>query len=359
MAHPIVNTPAERAATPASSENTTSVSKTGNGDFATISEAIAASLPGASILIDAGVYEEALIITKPISLVGQKGGLVIIHHPTFTAVKINDTQVVLKDLAIGIQTNRLTLSFASSRAEIANCIIAPIITLLGEANGTLPAFNSIDSLKEQAQQRLKNLDNPPQSGATPSTPNQSGQVYNEQTILITSSSSVVFSDCLLDRVQLSCSNSQLKLETSTILSSAVVLREQSIFDLIQSNVRFNVHGTAMFACQNSTCRFVGSTLSGIRTTGIHCESSEVTVTETRIDGTYTLGDDLADESNAFYRYNPTGIKFVGASTMETDKSVISRFRNGIVTTHSSGFLSIKKTQIIDNYTGVYGFGFSI
>lgn len=57
------------------------------GDFATISEAIAAATPGSKILVHSGVYDEGLIIDKPVEIMGDSdSGEVIIRADSRNAI---------------------------------------------------------------------------------------------------------------------------------------------------------------------------------------------------------------------------------------------------------------------------------
>ena len=63
--------------------NTVIVSKDGGGQYTTIGAALKAVQPGMRILVRAGIYDETLIITKPVEIVADirgAGEQVVLRH---------------------------------------------------------------------------------------------------------------------------------------------------------------------------------------------------------------------------------------------------------------------------------------
>ena len=114
------------------------VSLAGDGDYSTIGAAIACSAAGSEITMKAGIYYEALEITKPITLIGDPNGLSLIYNWQFAALKVTNTQVSLKNLGITFSGQRSCLIIENSRVEMTGCLIAH--------SGSIPLETSIQQL---------------------------------------------------------------------------------------------------------------------------------------------------------------------------------------------------------------------
>ena len=77
------------------------VDKMGRGDFETISKAIDASDPGSRILIKSGIYDEALILDKPLEIVGSGNlGEVVIRAEGKNAILFRSAKGIVSNLVL-------------------------------------------------------------------------------------------------------------------------------------------------------------------------------------------------------------------------------------------------------------------
>ena len=76
------------------------VSQTGRGDFKSIAKAIAAAPAGATIKIDSGFYEEALVVSKPLTLIGDPNGLAVVTNSDFALLTVKSTELKVQNLAM-------------------------------------------------------------------------------------------------------------------------------------------------------------------------------------------------------------------------------------------------------------------
>ena len=96
------------------------------GDFTTIAEAISSCAPGTRILVRPGPYCEALVINKPLEIIGEGGpGEVVLHASGTHVVQFQTTMGRITNLTIR-QTgsgNWLAVDIAQGRLEIEGCDI--------------------------------------------------------------------------------------------------------------------------------------------------------------------------------------------------------------------------------------------
>ena len=113
------------AAAPAEKRERT-VDAAGGGDHTTIQEAIAAASPGEKILIRAGVYEEALVIIKPLELIGE--GRVELHAIEDENIPAAITFVadhgIIRNLVIRQSGARSGVTIGKGRLTLESCDIS-------------------------------------------------------------------------------------------------------------------------------------------------------------------------------------------------------------------------------------------
>ena len=113
------------------------VSQTGNGDFKSITKAVEHAKPGAIIKIKSGFYEEAVVISKPLALVGDPEGLVVIANSDFAALTVKSTELKLAYLALvsGLQTPAIDIR--ASKVELEQSILWALDASLKKFNPCL------------------------------------------------------------------------------------------------------------------------------------------------------------------------------------------------------------------------------
>jgi len=317
------------------------VSKAGNGDFKTINEALVAAVPGARIQIKAGVYEEPLIITKPVSLIGDKESLVVIHHPDFTAMKIENTQVILQDLAIGTSLSRGCMDAAGSSIEMRNCAVAPTDVLSNQPEMSLNAF--IAKGKECAA----------------SDPLSKNDLVKDVTfdphnafgvLVLTGKSSVSFSNGFLHSASVNTvDDSEFIANGCGFYSSPLSIRGNrgAVLDhcAFCCDPRSHFPLSWLVRVQDSSATIRSSSFFGGTKEGILCEGSAVTIDDCTI-----LGFWKPHSEN-----KSTGVAAVGELNLAITNSKIGRFTMGINPYASvSGDLKVMACTISDNSEGFDG-----
>ncbi|WP_300510947.1 right-handed parallel beta-helix repeat-containing protein [Crocosphaera sp.] len=72
----------------------------GNGDFTSISEAIDNALPDTEIIIRPGLYRETIIIDKPLTLIGEGEGEIIVESPTDYCLSMKTDYAIVRGLTL-------------------------------------------------------------------------------------------------------------------------------------------------------------------------------------------------------------------------------------------------------------------
>ncbi|KPA10617.1 protein kinase [Candidatus Magnetomorum sp. HK-1] len=81
------------------------VDQNGNGDFMLISEAIESALPGTTIFIKEGFYNESLLIDKPdIYLIGEKNVKIFCENSNVIHCTKNSTDSIIQNISIQLKT---------------------------------------------------------------------------------------------------------------------------------------------------------------------------------------------------------------------------------------------------------------
>ncbi len=115
-----------------------------NGDYMTISEALQAVNPGGTILINPGIYEESILITKPVFLSGQgqENSVEIINSDSDT-IRIDAPTGKVIGLTVR-HTGRTTgygINIQSGKWEIAKCIVlSSSLSCIGICNNANPTI---------------------------------------------------------------------------------------------------------------------------------------------------------------------------------------------------------------------------
>jgi parallel beta-helix repeat protein len=105
------------------------VSSIGEGDYKTISEAIASAEPGARIVVRPGTYQESLILNKPLTIVGdgQTTQNIIIESTNASCIFMQTEQAEVSGLTLRgqIETNQkyFTVDIPQGQLVLTNCDI--------------------------------------------------------------------------------------------------------------------------------------------------------------------------------------------------------------------------------------------
>ena len=113
------------------------VSQTGNGDYKSIAKAVERAWPGATIKIKSGYYEEALVISKPLSLIGDPEGLVIITNSDFSLLTVSSTELKLAHLALVSGLQMPSLDIRASTVDFRESILWTLDIFLKKINPSL------------------------------------------------------------------------------------------------------------------------------------------------------------------------------------------------------------------------------
>jgi len=102
----------------------TIVSSDGNGDYATIDEAVRNARPGAAIYIRPGVYIEHLVLDKPVELIADGPlGSVTIRGNDRGCIAVSDAKVIFRGISVRSIAGR-AIYVAKGSVEISDCDIS-------------------------------------------------------------------------------------------------------------------------------------------------------------------------------------------------------------------------------------------
>jgi len=113
------------------------VSQTGGGEFKSIARAIAQAKPGATIRIGSGFYEEALVINKPLTLIGDATGLPVITSSDFAVLTVRSAKVTLENIALVSGLRTPSIEIASATVEFNASILWALDTFLKRTTPSL------------------------------------------------------------------------------------------------------------------------------------------------------------------------------------------------------------------------------
>ena len=113
------------------------VSQTGGGDFKSIAQAIREAEPGSDIHIRSGYYEEALNISKPLTLRGDPNELAVIANSNFAVLRVRNTQVSIHNLALVSGLRMPSLEFDGAHVRMHDSILWALDTFLKRSNPSL------------------------------------------------------------------------------------------------------------------------------------------------------------------------------------------------------------------------------
>ena len=113
------------------------VSQTGGGDFKSIARAIEHASPGAVIMVKSGFYEESLHISKPLTLIGDEGGLTIVTNSNLAVLSILSAEVKLVNMVLVSGMRSPSIDMQSAELEFNNSILWALDTFLKQVNPSL------------------------------------------------------------------------------------------------------------------------------------------------------------------------------------------------------------------------------
>ena len=254
---------------PASKRAPFVVAPDGSGTHCSISAAISAAVPGDTIKIKGGVYEEALFVTAPLVFIGLADALVIIHHPTFAAVTVRQADVVFENIAFALrQDHEISFVAESSVLRFTACCFAPIEELARNL-GAASLCALITQLKAGAAQ-AKQTSRPWMMETGPPSFNSlkftGGSVSIKASILINTAHAGT--------------HFEFELADSTVVGSGLFFGEAStahLFscEIIDSRCVFHGGATAQLVC----CRF-----SQIYHFAVVCDASTVEIIDSEFEG---------------------------------------------------------------------------
>lgn len=121
------------------------VSQTGDGDFKSISKAVEAAEPGSTIYIKSGFYEEAIVVSKPLSLIGDPNGLAVITNSNFALLTVLSTELKMAHLALVSGMRLPSVKIVDSIVHFNDSILWALDTFLKDSNPSLlPARALVD-----------------------------------------------------------------------------------------------------------------------------------------------------------------------------------------------------------------------
>jgi hypothetical protein len=273
---------------PASKRAPFVVAPDGSGTHCSISAAISAAVPGDTIKIKGGVYEEALFVTAPLVFIGLADALVIIHHPTFAAVTVRQADVVFENIAFALrQDHEISFVAESSVLRFTACCFAPIEELarnLGAAS-LCALFAPIEELARNLNAaslcalitQLKAGAAQAKQSCRPRRMETGPPSFNS---LKFTGGSVSIKASILINTDPAGTHFEFKLEDSTLVGSRLFVGEAStahLFscEIIDSGCVFHGGATAMLLC----CRF-----SQIYHFAVFCDASTVEIIDSEFEG---------------------------------------------------------------------------
>ena len=113
------------------------VSQTGDGDYRSIAKAIEAAPEGATIRIGSGFYEEALVVSKPLTLTGDARGLAVLANSNFAVLTVRSGTVRLRNLALVAGLRQPSVEVHGGEVEFENSILWALDSFLKQTNPNL------------------------------------------------------------------------------------------------------------------------------------------------------------------------------------------------------------------------------
>jgi hypothetical protein len=245
------------------------VSRDGSGSHRTIGEAISAAVPGDTIKIHSGVYEEALIIERPVTLVGDPNGLVLIHNPRFTAMNIRRTEVILENLAFGVSEEQMVLAGDGSKIQMLNCLVESTDVLL----------RSSDSVTASITKAHTTFDKAPDSVGVP------------RDAVAAKGCSLFLVGCLFRAAKLKSAESQMDVNNTSFQCGAIHVSEKSALNITESRFQCGHLDPVISITTASTSRFSHARFHGINGKAIHAIDSQLIVEDCQFQGTLSIDRD--------------------------------------------------------------------
>jgi hypothetical protein len=314
------------------------VSQNGDGDFKSINEAIASSSPGARIHISTGVYDEALVFTNPIFLVGDADGLVVLRHPEFCAIKVENTEVILENLAIMLTEGRRSIETRDARLQLRGCAFVSDRVDLAQtksmstfmADGKARAATSLWD-KDGDFKGVKNTQQPP-TDSFEKIVNSSNIRFCNSTITVAGSYAV--------GATIGMNGGSL-----TVEGTAFVTTQLTLINKAESCIDKSLLFASIVICNNSSLRVSGTSHLAIGFAGFLCNTAIVEMQECRLEG-------IMDADNV-------GIRVKGESDVKIAKTEISRcgdaIRAGVQNRYPERFdgtVRLDECSIVNNRNGV-------
>ena len=244
----------------------------GTGTHRTITEAIGAASPGDTIKIQTGVYEEVLIFEKPVTLLGDADGFVLIHHPKFTAIKVHQTEVIFENLALGACNTQISLAADSAKLSLKNCVVAATEQLRGLRASITTATSQSQAASGQP---------PVISSAERGTPN---------TISLVNGASVEFEGSVFTNVQINTSGSQMGVKNCTFVTSQIFVHDKAFLSVEQCRFICGTLSPAISAFAESKITLSHVQFLGIAGTAIQCSVAALAADDCEFHGTFSTDE---------------------------------------------------------------------
>ena len=319
------------------------VSPDGRGTHRTITEAISSASPGETIEIRSGVYEEVLVLDRPVKLLGDPDGFVVIHHPKYTPIKVRQTEVALENLALGVGGVQDSLEADKALLCFTKCLVAPTSELIGWKASITSALSEMQ-------------------GGSARWSNDVSRKGGPKAIAVKNGTSLTMLKSVLANVTVSAVSSQLKVDRCVLLRSELNVGTEAM--LVCTETRFDcgdLSGTVNIQ-ERSQAILSGLQFDAIKWTAIVCDNSKLDVTGCAFQGTsaqYSCGVYANMQSCAALRHVKihnckTGINGGNQGSLQIEDSLITGADFGILVCDQSGDyrLGIQRTKLDNNREGV-------
>ena len=257
---------------PQSNQAKFNVSPEGRGTHRTITEAIASASPGDTIRIQSGVYEEVLILEKPVTLIGDGDGFVLIHHPNFTAIKVRQTEVVLENIALGACEAQISLAADGAKVRLSNCVVAPT-RQLREMRASITTVIS--------QSKATSVE-PPVSAA------EKESVLNA--ISLMNGAVVAFEGSVFSNVQTDAINSQMAVKNCALVTSQILVHEKALLSVDECRFDCGELSPVIDSWAESKVILCHAQFLGIAGTAIQCEVTALSADNCVFKGTFSTNE---------------------------------------------------------------------
>jgi hypothetical protein len=234
------------------------VSRDGSGTHRTITDAIASASSGETIEIRSGVYEEVLILEKPVTLVGDPNGFVLIKNSHFTAITIRRTEAILTNIALGECDKQLSIKVEEAQLRLVNCLVAPSVQLAAITSSISAAIP-----QEQASQWMPLFNDP---GFL--------QAWAKLALSVKCNSTISFDHCLFVNVNMEIDGSEAGASECTFLASTVRVFAKASLSVTKSH--FDC-GSVGFICnieERSRLDLSECQIRGIAKSAVICIASD-------------------------------------------------------------------------------------